>query len=180
LSAWQNFYVIVGSAGGALVGLQFVVIALIANTRRRTQLDAINTFATPTVVHFGFALAVSAIMTAPWPSLHAVSVALALCGLGGLGYAALVFRRARRQRDYQPVLEDWLWYAILPCGLYAVLALAALALAMNAEAVLFVIAGATLGLLFIGIRNAWDTVTHVIANPEVDDEAGGPGKKDGC
>jgi hypothetical protein len=26
LAAWQSFYVIVGSSGGALIGLQFVVI----------------------------------------------------------------------------------------------------------------------------------------------------------
>jgi len=29
LSGWENFYVIVGSSAGALIGLQFVVITLI-------------------------------------------------------------------------------------------------------------------------------------------------------
>jgi len=37
LSAWDTFYVIVGSSGGALIGLQFVVITLIADSRLRTQ-----------------------------------------------------------------------------------------------------------------------------------------------
>lgn len=32
LSGWENFYVIVGSSAGALIGLQFVVITLIADT----------------------------------------------------------------------------------------------------------------------------------------------------
>ena len=31
LSAWESFYVIVGSSGAALTGLQFVVIALVAD-----------------------------------------------------------------------------------------------------------------------------------------------------
>ena len=31
LSGWESFYVIVGSSAGALIGLQFVVITLIAN-----------------------------------------------------------------------------------------------------------------------------------------------------
>jgi hypothetical protein len=31
LSGWGNFYVIVGSAAGALIGLQFVVMTLIAD-----------------------------------------------------------------------------------------------------------------------------------------------------
>jgi len=30
LSGWENFYVIVGSSAGALIGLQFVVVTLIA------------------------------------------------------------------------------------------------------------------------------------------------------
>jgi len=33
LDGWENFYVIVGSSAGALIGLQFVVITLIANTK---------------------------------------------------------------------------------------------------------------------------------------------------
>jgi hypothetical protein len=30
LAGWENFYVIVGSAAGALIGLEFVVVTLIA------------------------------------------------------------------------------------------------------------------------------------------------------
>ena len=31
LAAWQNFYVIMGSSAGALIGLQFVVLSLVAS-----------------------------------------------------------------------------------------------------------------------------------------------------
>ena len=31
LTQWNNFYVILGSSAGALIGLQFVVVALIAD-----------------------------------------------------------------------------------------------------------------------------------------------------
>ena len=34
LGGWQNFYVIVGSSAGALIGLQFVVMALVADLPR--------------------------------------------------------------------------------------------------------------------------------------------------
>src|SRR4051812_768692 len=37
LAAWESFYVIVGSSAAALTGLQFVVIALIAETARRSS-----------------------------------------------------------------------------------------------------------------------------------------------
>ena len=32
ISGWENFHVIVGSSAGALIGLQFVVVTLIAET----------------------------------------------------------------------------------------------------------------------------------------------------
>ena len=52
LNGWANFYVIVGSSAGALVGLQFVVIALIADrTNMNINPQAGSTFATPGVVH---------------------------------------------------------------------------------------------------------------------------------
>jgi hypothetical protein len=163
LASWQSFYVIVGSSGAALIGIQFVVMALVADMRRLvTTKDSISAFGTPTVVHLGAALVVSALMCAPWPSLLGASIAIALCGLGGLGYATIVMRRARRQTDYKPVREDWVWYAVLPCGAYAALAVAALLLRTTSQTALFVIGAAALALLLIGIHNAWDTVTYVV------------------
>ncbi len=163
LAPWQSFYVIVGSSAAALIGIQFVVIALVANMRKLiTTADSISAFGTPTVVHLGGALVVSALMSAPWPSLLGTSIALAMCGLGGLGYANIAIHRARRQTDYKPVWEDWIWHAVLPCSAYAALAVAALFLRTTTKAALFVIGTAALGLLLIGIHNAWDTVTHVV------------------
>ncbi len=52
---WGNFYVIVGSSGAALIGIQFVVIALIADRRAVATAEAIRAFATPTVVDLGAA-----------------------------------------------------------------------------------------------------------------------------
>src|SRR6185295_5650489 len=94
LSAWESFYVIVGSSGGALIGLQFVVMALIADTGKRASTASINAFGTPTVLQFVSALVLSAIMSAPWPSSIALSLALGICSLVGLGYAAVAVVRA--------------------------------------------------------------------------------------
>jgi hypothetical protein len=172
LSAWGNFYVIVGSSGGALIAVQFVVITLIAAMRSRPTPDSLSAFATPTVGHLAGALIVSAIVSAPWPSLFIPSVALAMCGLGGLAYGAIVIYRARRQTFYQPVWEDWLWYATLPCSVYAALALAAVFLGTTIQPPEFVIGAAALGLLLIGIHNAWDSVTHIVVAGSPDDATG--------
>jgi hypothetical protein len=40
LAGWANFYVIVGSSAAALIGVQFVVVALIANLRRKAAPQA--------------------------------------------------------------------------------------------------------------------------------------------
>ena len=164
LAPWQSFYVIVGSSAAALIGIQFVVIALVANMRKlSTTADSISAFATPTVVHLGGALVVSALMSTPWPSLLGASITLAMCGLDGLGYATIAIHLARRQTAYKPVWEDWICHAVLPCSSYAALAVTALLLRTTTQAALFVIGAAALGLLLIGIHNAWDTVTHIVA-----------------
>jgi hypothetical protein len=164
LTEWESFYVIVGSSGGALIGLQFVVITLIADRRRFADAASLSAFGTPTVVHFSGALLVSAVMSAPWPSLLPPAVMLSICGASGIVYSAIVIRRARRQTGYQPVAEDWVWYVALPCLSYAALVVSAVVLRTDAERGLFVTAAAALALLLVGIHNAWDTVTHIVTS----------------
>jgi hypothetical protein len=162
LVQWENFYVIVGSSGAALTGLQFVVIALIVDVRRRSTEREINAFATPTIVHFCAVLLVSAILSAPWASAAKPAVALALLGAAGAAYALVIAQRARTVTRYVPVMEDWMFHVVLPFAAYAAIAVAALTLRRHATGSLFVIASMTLALLFIGIHNAWDTVTFLV------------------
>src|SRR5947207_13948803 len=94
LSGWENFYVIVGSSAGALIGLQFVVMTLIAGLPiTRGDAQAGDAFTTPTIVHFGAVLLLSAVLSAPWDGLAAVAVLWGLVGLGGVVYVVLVGRR---------------------------------------------------------------------------------------
>jgi hypothetical protein len=169
LITWENFYVIIGSAAAALTGLMFVVITLIAGARMRRSSGSVAAFGTPTVVHFCAALLVAAILSAPWQALWNAGLLLGLSGLGGVTYVVIVLRRARRQTEYQPVLEDWLWHTVFPLVSYTALVVAAMVLPGNPALALFVIAAVTVLLLFIGIHNAWDTVTYVaveLSQPE--------------
>jgi hypothetical protein len=161
LPEWESFYVIVGTSAAALTGLMFVVITLIRDSRVRSSSQTLAAFGTPTVVHFCVALLVSAIISAPWHGLANAALALGAVGLGGLAYGAIVVRRARSQTGYKPVLEDWLWHAVFPLLAYAAIVIAALTLTRRPTAALFDVAAATLLLVFIGIHNAWDTVTYV-------------------
>jgi hypothetical protein len=161
LAEWGNFYVIVGSSAGALIGLQFVVIALIADMpTARADAQASDAFSTPSVVHFGVVLLLSAVVSAPWGGGGTVAILWGLVGLGGIVYAAVVARRLRVQTAYKPVFEDWLFHVLLPFAAYAMLAGSAFASHSYARPALFLVAAAALLLLFVGIHNAWDAVTY--------------------
>jgi len=164
LIAWESYYVIVGSSGAALTGLQFVVMALIKDSSLRSTSREIGAFSTPTIVHFCAALLVSAILSAPWQSLASVRLALGACGLGGVVYGLIVVRRARSQSGYKPVWQDWLWHTALPLIAYALLLISSLLLPGFPERALFLTGGVVLLLLFIGIHNAWDTVTYIASD----------------
>ena len=166
LAGWESFYVIAGSVAGALIGLQFVVIALVADSRRRATTPEIAAFGTPTVLHFSAALFLSALLSVPWTASSGLQFGLGACGVAGVGYVLVVILRARRTTNYQPVFEDWLWHAALPLIAYLALSVAAALFALHTTGALGLIAGVTLGLVFIGIHNAWDTITYVAADAE--------------
>jgi hypothetical protein len=163
LAAWESFYVIIGSASAALIGLQFVVIVLSAEMAGQRSESATGAFASPTIVHFSAVLFISAILSAPWSALTSAAITLGACGAAGFVYTMLVIRRALRQKDYAPVLEDWIWHGALPLIAYATLLVAAIFLDRQLTPALFAVSGAALLLLFIGIHNAWDSAIYIAA-----------------
>ena len=162
LADWDSFYVITGSAAGALIGLQFVVLTLIAQRPAVAAPEAGNAFSTPTIVHFGTALLLSALLRAPWHDVLAPAILWGLTGLAGFIYTLVTTGRMRRQTDYQPQLEDWVCHALLPGLAYAALVVSAILAPAAIRESLFAVGAAALLLLFIGIHNAWDSVSwHV-------------------
>ena len=162
LAGWENFYVIVGSSAGALIGLQFVVLTLIAERPMVKDFQlASSAFSTPTIVHFSSVLLLSALVSVPWRGTGAVTVLWGVLGLSGCVYEIVVFRRMQTQTAYKPVFEDWAFHVLLPFAAYGTLAVTAF---VDVGTALFAVAGAALLLLFVGIHNAWDAVTYHVAN----------------
>lgn len=162
LAEWDSFYVIIGSAAGALIGLQFVVMTLIAEHPPPRAAEAGRAFATPTVLHFSAALLLSALLRAPWRAIAWAAPVWGLVGLGGVAYVAIVARRMRKQAAYQPALEDWLFHVVGPLAAYAILAVSPFAVTSTPHGALFGVGAAVLLLLFIGIHNAWDNVAYQV------------------
>lgn len=160
LAAWDSFYVIVGSAAGALIGLQFVVLTLIAQRPSLRVAEAGAAFSTPTIVHFGAALLISALLRIPWHSIVPAAFVWGIIGASGAWYTVIVARRVARQRAYRPQFEDWLFHVALPLAAHAALVVSALAARLHTHEALFGVGAATLLLLFVGIHNAWDAIAY--------------------
>lgn len=175
LADWQNFYVIAGSSAGALIGLQFVVLSLIAAARPATRANAAagRAFSTPTIVYFGTVLLMAGILTAPWASMRTPAWLAIAVGVAGIVYAVTVTRSIHGQGAYRPQIEDWLFHCWLPVAAYVILAVSAAAALKDGPGPLFGLAAAALLLLFIGIHNAWDAVTYHVfdSTPRSDDRS---------
>jgi hypothetical protein len=160
---WGNFYVIVGSSAGALIGLQFVVMTLIAGSPSLATPEAGAAFATPTIIHFGVVVLLSAAGSMPWHGIGGLATVWGLIAFAGIVYGVLTARRMRSQSTYRPVLEDWIFHCHLPFAAYVLLAIAAGTAGSHPRGAAFGVAAATLALLSTGVHNAWDAVTwHVL------------------
>ena len=86
-----------------------------------------------------------------------------LLGLGGVVYAVLRSATDASTKSMPVQFQEWLFFALLPFLAYALLAASAYAARSHVREALFGVAGVALLLLFIGIRNAWGSITyHVV------------------
>jgi hypothetical protein len=158
---WDSFYVIVGAAAGALIGLQFVVMTRIADRPSKGVTETNPAFATPTIVHFSACLLLSALMRVPWSSVATAAKAWGSAGFLGLVYMVIVVRRMLQQSAYKPDAEDWAFHCVAPTATYLLLAVSAVWFVSHESDALLAVAAVALSLLFIGIHNSWDSVVFV-------------------
>jgi hypothetical protein len=179
LGPWSGFYVMVGSSSAALTGLMFVVITIVRDTTRRANRssDGISTFSTPTVLHFCAALFVAGVISAPWETLRIPAIMIAAFAAYGAIYVTYLMIRASHLQSYHPDAEDWVWYSLLPLVTYITMCAGALGILWHPSHALFAVGGASLFLIFIGIRNSWDVVTY-LAIGEGQDDADTDGKSE--
>jgi hypothetical protein len=84
LDGWDNFYVMGGIAVGALIGLQFVVLTLLAERPPTEAAEVGAAFLTPTIVHFGVTLLLSAFLLAPWQTMSILAALLGIIDFSGV------------------------------------------------------------------------------------------------
>jgi hypothetical protein len=100
-------------------------------------------------------------MTIPRQTVFSLHVCVVAAAAFGLVYVVRAFILARRQQAYKPVAEDWVWHIALPFVSYIHLLFTGFALAHRSDAALYGLAGTAIALLYIGIRNAWDSAVYI-------------------
>src|SRR5579863_5375609 len=120
LAAWRDFYVMIGTAAGALVGATFIVATLAANSPNRSL--GLRGFVSPTAVHLGSVLVGCAILDVPTLTPTMLAVLLGSGGIAGAIYSVIVATRIWHMKlDH----DDRAFYAIIPIFIYLALAFAA-------------------------------------------------------
>lgn len=158
---WDTFFFLIGSSAGALIGLMFIVITLTAGHEPRQVERGAPVYVTPIVFHFAVVFIVSVISVVPGMSPPVAAVILAICAIAGLAYSVVTTIRLCRSgwEDPVPGWSDKCFYGFLPTIIYLALAGAAIAVPFSKRNVVMAIGAIVLGLLLLGIRNAWDLAT---------------------
>ena len=158
---WDSYYILIGSASGALIGLLFVVATLQSGRDPEASARGASIYLTPTVFHFAVVLVISAVASAPGLPPWSVGLILGGGALWGLAYAvsAAVRIRVNSTAAEPPHWSDFWYYGVAPGLGYLGLAASAVGALTQAASTAYLVAAALLALLLIGIRNAWDLVT---------------------
>ena len=165
VSEWRDFFAMIGTASGAIVGASFVVATLTAGSEKRDL--GIRGFITPTAVHLGVVLVSSAVLTLPVLTPFLFAICFGIIGAGGLVYAIIVIMRIH---GAALDMADRFWYGASPILAYLATAGAAGWMMRDVTRALELLAAALVALLIIGMHNLWDMATFMILrNPRPDD-----------
>ena len=160
---WETFFLLLGTSAAALVGMMFVVTTLTAEIATERVDRGIIVYQNPIVFHLGAIVVASALAVVPDRLLVVVTVLLLALGLVGIGYSLRTLLRMLEPYEfYESTLADRALYGVVPCLLYALMAGGAIAILLESEVAAEAIAAATLGLLLVSIRNAWDVATFAV------------------
>ena len=163
---WDNFFVLIGTAAGGLIGLLFVVITLTSGLDRNRSLRASGVYMTPNVVHFAVTLVTSALVLAPRMSTRADALVVTGAALAGLGMAvrtSLGVAAFAREAGNPPHWSDIPLYGYAPGLIYMLLLGDAAAIWQGAGFAPYVLAMLLMILMLLAIRNAWDLITWIAA-----------------
>ena len=168
VEGWENFYLLIGSAAGALIGLLFVVATLNNRVERSKALRGTMLYMTPIVFHFAMIVVMSAVAMVPHLAREGAGGATSAWAFVGLVHGAVILTMFRLVRSPgQPHWSDIWFYAVAPTVIYAAMAGASWTVWSGNPWAQAAIAAILVSLLMLCVRNAWDLVTWLAPMPEL-------------
>jgi lysylphosphatidylglycerol synthetase-like protein (DUF2156 family) len=160
---WENYYLMVGSSAGALIGLMFVVVTLTAG-RDRGEVDrGKHLYTSPIVWQLGVTVVLSGAAAIPTITAKVFAVlagGLALLGIGwGVRSAVGILRRPVGKPE--DCWFDAFWYGIAPALVYVGLGGAAFGMWRGWAWGETAVAVDLMALLLVSIHAEWDLVTFL-------------------
>jgi hypothetical protein len=170
---WENYYLMVGSSAGALIGLMFVVVTLTAGRDRAETERGKHLYTSPIVWHLGVILTLSGAAAIPAMTPRFFAVAAGGLGIIGLGIGVRsAIGIARNPGAPDTAVFDTFWYGIAPAITYVGLAGAALGTFCDWRWGTTAIAADLMALLLVSIHAEWDLVTYLAPIAGRSDEKG--------
>ena len=162
LHDWHDFYVLVGTASATLVGLMFVATSIGTTIFNEDHRAALETFLTPTVVHFAAVLFSGLVIVIPVESWTSLGAVLGAGGLAGAVYCGRLLVHVVVGHRFNVERIDRLFYLAIPFVGYLLVLVSAVLLFMASHVGAEVMAVAILVLLIAGLRNAWDMMVWIV------------------
>jgi hypothetical protein len=158
LHAWQNFYLLAGTAAATLTGLMFIAVTFGSSLVRKETAQQSRAFLDPTFMHFVQVLLLACVVTVPTLTSTFLGGLLVVVGAArALSlYRVFVVVRAAHRRAGDIELSDWLSLIVMPLLCHLLLVATGVAFVLREPVALTALAIATVSLLFIGIYGAWE------------------------
>jgi hypothetical protein len=158
---WENYYLMVGSSAGALIGLMFVVVTLTAG-RDSIELErGKRLYTSPIVWHLAVILVLSGAAAAP---VMPVSLFAGItAGLGLLGIMLGIRSAVGISRFFNSMDRgfDAVWYGVAPAVVYVGLVAAGWGMYAGHRWGQAAVGADLMALLLVSIHAEWDLVTYL-------------------
>ncbi len=155
LDGWHEFYELLGTAAAALLALLFVAASIGASVLTYDRAGPTRTYLSPVVFHYSNILFLSLLALIPTLTPLIFGLIILIAAAGSLIYSIFIF--VRLLTDGIADFSDRIAYGAVPIASYGAGVVAACLLLTHRITVsLDVIAAASLILLLVNIRNAWD------------------------
>jgi len=159
---WQDYFLLVGSAAAALIGLLFVVVTLTAG-RERSSLELGQRFyMSPIVADLAAVLVLSG--AAMMPDLHPTPFGWFITAAGLVGFIVdmrIAQGIGRLSIPGENMLFDRSWYGVVPALVSLLICGAGVSVLLRISWAPFALAVALMALLLVCVHNAWDLVTYI-------------------